>query len=30
LFGPMGIPLMSLSTLDSPAYYFRKLLGAKR
>jgi uncharacterized protein (DUF58 family) len=30
LFGPMGIPLMSLSTLDSPSYYFRKLLGAKR
>ncbi|MEN8134561.1 MAG: DUF58 domain-containing protein [Thermodesulfobacteriota bacterium] len=28
--GPMGIPLMPLSTLDSPLYYFRELLGAKR
>ena len=30
LLGPMSIPLMSLSTLDSPLYYFRKLLGARR
>lgn len=28
--GPMGIPLMPLSTLDSPLYYFRELLGGKR
>ncbi|MCK4837483.1 MAG: hypothetical protein KAS94_01715, partial [Desulfobulbaceae bacterium] len=30
LLGPMGIPLIPLSTLDSPLYYFRQLLGAKR
>ncbi len=30
LLGPMGIPLMVLSTLDSPLYYFRELLGSKR
>ena len=30
LLGPMGIPLMHLSTLDSPVHYFRNLLGAKR
>jgi uncharacterized protein (DUF58 family) len=30
LLGPLGIPLIPLSTLDSPLYYFRKLLGAKK
>lgn len=30
LLGPMGIPLIRLSTLDSPLHYFRKLLGKKR
>jgi uncharacterized protein (DUF58 family) len=30
LLGPLGIPLIPLSTLDSPLYYFRELLGAKR
>lgn len=30
LLGPMGIPLMMLSTMASPLYYFRELLGAKR
>jgi uncharacterized protein (DUF58 family) len=29
LLGPMGIPLIQLSTLDSPVHYFRSLLGAK-
>lgn len=28
--GPMGIPLLQVSTLDSPLYYFRNLLGRKR
>jgi uncharacterized protein (DUF58 family) len=30
LLGPMGIPLIPLSTLDSPLYYFRELLGGKK
>lgn len=30
LFGPMGIPLIQLSTLDSPVHSFRKLLGVRR
>jgi uncharacterized protein (DUF58 family) len=30
LLGPLGIPLIPLSTLDSPLYYFRELLGAQR
>jgi len=30
LLGPMGIPLIQLSTLESPLHYFRNLLGKKR
>lgn len=30
VLGPMGIPLIPLSTQDSPLYYFRELLGAQR
>lgn len=30
IMGPLGIPLMSLSTLDSPLYYLRNLLGGQR
>jgi uncharacterized protein (DUF58 family) len=30
LLGPMGIPLIPLSTQDSPAHYFRNLLGRER
>lgn len=30
LLGPMGIPLLSISTQDSPLHYFRKLLGGMR
>lgn len=30
LLGPMGIPLIQLSTLESPLHYFRNLLGNKR
>lgn len=29
LLGPIGIPLIQLSTLESPLYYFRQLLGKK-
>lgn len=28
--GPMGIPLLQISTLDSPLYYLRSLLGKRR
>ena len=30
LLGPMGIPIIQLSTLESPLHYFRNLLGKKR
>ncbi len=30
LLGPMGIPLLQLSTQDSPVHYFRSLLGTKQ
>jgi len=30
LLGPMSIPVIPLSTLDSPLYYFRELLGKRR
>ena len=30
LFGPLGIPLLPLSTLDSPVHYFRGLLGGRK
>jgi len=30
LLGPMSIPLIQMSTMDSPAHYFRSLLGVKR
>ena len=30
LLGPMGIPLLSISTQDAPLQYFRNLLGGRR
>lgn len=30
LLGPLGVPLLQLSTQDSPVHYFRNLLGAGR
>lgn len=30
LLGPMGIPIIQMSTLDSPVHYFRNLLGRRR
>ena len=30
LLGPMGIPIIQMSTLDSPVHYFRKFLGGKK
>jgi uncharacterized protein (DUF58 family) len=30
LLGPMGIPLLPISTVDSPLQYFRELLGGRK
>ena len=30
LLGPLGIPFIQMSTMDSPVHYFRKLLGGRK